>query len=174
MARPVKHQTALLLDRLGRHEPHVGSRDGLTNRLRVRAIVLLPLDVRLHIGRRHQSHRMPQRLQLADQWFDDQAWRQLLEKNVGARIIPPPAMAVQRSGPALFARYWPETGTTISFPLYRASAIRRGSRSRCTPGNCDLRGHRASASHRLECADRTSRSHQGCACIACRIRCTPR
>jgi hypothetical protein len=65
MARPVEHEAALLLDRLGRHEPHVGSRDRLANRLRVRGVVLLPLDVGLHIGRRHQSHCMPQRLQFA-------------------------------------------------------------------------------------------------------------
>jgi len=31
MARPMKHQAALLLDRLGRHEPHVGSRDRPAN-----------------------------------------------------------------------------------------------------------------------------------------------
>ena len=53
----------------------------------VGGVVLLPLDVGLHIGRRHQSHRMPQRLQLAGPMVrrrtslnPDQAWRQLLEK----------------------------------------------------------------------------------------------
>src|SRR3954451_13370197 len=65
MAYAMKHQTALLLVRLGRHEPHVGPCDRLANSLRVGAVVLLPLNVGLHIGRRHQSHRMPQRLQLA-------------------------------------------------------------------------------------------------------------
>jgi hypothetical protein len=65
MARPVEHQTALLLDRLGRHEPHVGSRDRLANRLRVSGVVLLSLDLGLYIGRRHQSHRMPQCLQFS-------------------------------------------------------------------------------------------------------------
>src|SRR6516165_2050280 len=35
MARTMKHQTTLLLDRLGRHEPHVRPRDCLANRLRV-------------------------------------------------------------------------------------------------------------------------------------------
>src|SRR5262245_59967317 len=64
MARPVEHQTALLLDRLGRHELHVGSRDRLANRLRVSGLVLLSLDVGLHIGRRHQSNRMSQCLLL--------------------------------------------------------------------------------------------------------------
>src|SRR5215467_2480394 len=42
MARPVEHETALLLDCLGRHEPHAGPRDRLTNCLSVRAVVLLP------------------------------------------------------------------------------------------------------------------------------------
>ena len=40
MARSMQHKTALLLDRLGRHEPHVGSRDRLANRLRVGGVVL--------------------------------------------------------------------------------------------------------------------------------------
>ena len=33
----------------------------------VMASYALPLDVGLHIGRRHQAHRMPQRLQLFEQ-----------------------------------------------------------------------------------------------------------
>src|SRR5258708_1903554 len=33
--------------------------------LSVCSIVLLPLDVGLHVGRRHQAHRMPQRFELA-------------------------------------------------------------------------------------------------------------
>src|ERR1700746_3764792 len=64
MPRTMQHQTTLLLDRLGWHKPHVGSRYRFANRLRVRGVVLLPFDVGLHIGRRHQSHRMPQHLQL--------------------------------------------------------------------------------------------------------------
>src|SRR5204862_7251943 len=50
---------------LGRHEPHVCSGDRLANGLSVCSIVPLPLDVRLHVGRRHQTHRMPQRFELA-------------------------------------------------------------------------------------------------------------
>src|SRR5215470_8326631 len=34
VARAMQHQTALLLDRLGRHKPHVRSRDRLADRLR--------------------------------------------------------------------------------------------------------------------------------------------
>src|SRR5947209_11955354 len=65
MTRAMKHQAALLLRRLGWHEPHIGSGDSFTNRLSVGHIVLLPLDVRLHIRRRHQACRMAKRLQLA-------------------------------------------------------------------------------------------------------------
>jgi hypothetical protein len=43
MARSMKHQTALLLDRLGRHEPHVRPGDRFANRLCVRGVILLPL-----------------------------------------------------------------------------------------------------------------------------------
>src|ERR1700758_63133 len=65
MARPMEHQAALLLGRLGLNEPHVCPGDCLADSLGVGSIVLLPLDVRLHVGRRHQTHRMPERLQLA-------------------------------------------------------------------------------------------------------------
>src|SRR5262249_1129537 len=51
--------------RLGRDEPHVGSGDRLADRFGVSGIVLLPLDVGLHVSRRHQPHRMPKRLQFA-------------------------------------------------------------------------------------------------------------
>ena len=65
MARAMKHQAALLLRGLGLDEPHVGSRDSLADRLCVGRIVLLSLDIRLHIGRRHQAHRMAKRLEFA-------------------------------------------------------------------------------------------------------------
>src|SRR5437660_3002365 len=65
MARPMEHQAALLLGRLGLDEPHGCPGDRLADSLGVGSIVLLPLDVRLHVGRRHQTHRMPERLQLA-------------------------------------------------------------------------------------------------------------
>src|SRR5262249_38013964 len=87
MARAVEHQAALLPERLGRHEPHVCSRDRFANGLSVCSIVLLPLDVGLHVGRRHQAHGMPQRSELArpmmrrSAGFDtDEARRQLLKE----------------------------------------------------------------------------------------------
>jgi hypothetical protein len=61
MARAVEHQATLLLERLGRHEPHVCSSDRFANSLSICSIVLLPLDVGPHVGRRHQPHGVPQR-----------------------------------------------------------------------------------------------------------------
>src|SRR5712675_3202650 len=61
----VKHQAALLLRRLGGHKPHVGSGDSLTDGLGISGVILLPLDVRLDVGRRHQPHRMAKCLELA-------------------------------------------------------------------------------------------------------------
>src|SRR5260370_26748475 len=87
MARAMQHQAALLLGGLGRHEPHVGSGDRLADRLGVGGIVLLPLDVGLDVGRRHQPYRVPARLELAGPMMRrctglnaDEAWRQLLEE----------------------------------------------------------------------------------------------
>jgi hypothetical protein len=87
MAGAVKHQTALLLGGLGWYKPHVGPADRFANGLCVSRIVLLPLDVGLHIGGRHQPHGVTQCLELARPMvrraagFDpDQTWRQLLEK----------------------------------------------------------------------------------------------
>ena len=64
MARAMERQTALLLGRLGRDEPHVRPGDRLADRFRVSGIVLLPLDVGLHVGRRHQAHGVAERLEL--------------------------------------------------------------------------------------------------------------
>jgi hypothetical protein len=44
MACAMQHQAALLLGSLGRHEPHVGPGDRLTDRLGVSGIVLLSLE----------------------------------------------------------------------------------------------------------------------------------
>jgi hypothetical protein len=60
----MKHHAALLLGRLGRHEPHVRPGDRLANRFRVSSIVLLPLDLGLHIGRRHQANGVAEGLKL--------------------------------------------------------------------------------------------------------------
>ena len=65
MARAMEHQAALLPGRLGLDEPHVRPGDRFADGLGVSGIVLLSLDVRLHVGRRHQAHRVPERLQLA-------------------------------------------------------------------------------------------------------------
>src|SRR5512139_2034554 len=64
MARTMEHQATLLLHRLGLDELHIGPGDGLADRLCVSRIVLLSLNVWLDVGRRHQAHPMPKRLQL--------------------------------------------------------------------------------------------------------------
>ena len=56
MARAMEHQSALLLRCFGWHKPHIGPGDRLADGLCVSRIVLLPLDVRLDVGRRHQPH----------------------------------------------------------------------------------------------------------------------
>jgi len=87
MARAVKHQTTLLLRRLCWREPHVGSGNRLANRLGVGHIVLLPFDIGLHVGRRHQPNGMTDRLKFARPMVRrgasldaNQAWRQLLKE----------------------------------------------------------------------------------------------
>ena len=65
MARAMEHQAALLLGRLGWHEPDIGSGDRFTNGFSIRHIVLLSLDIGLHVGRRHQPHAVAKSLQLA-------------------------------------------------------------------------------------------------------------
>ncbi len=65
MAGAVKHQAALLLGVLVGTNRMLASGDRLANRLCVSRVVLLPLDVGLHVGRRHQSHGMTQCLELA-------------------------------------------------------------------------------------------------------------
>jgi hypothetical protein len=65
MAGAVEHQAALLLERLSRHKPHVCSGDRFANGLNVGGIILLPFDVGLHVGQRHQAHSVSQRFELA-------------------------------------------------------------------------------------------------------------
>src|SRR5450759_417258 len=65
MARAMKHQTTLLLGRLGRDEPHIGPGDRFTDSLGICRIVLLPFDVGLHVGRWHQAYGVTKRLKLA-------------------------------------------------------------------------------------------------------------
>src|SRR3954469_24008105 len=57
--------TTLLLGRLGLDKPHVCPGDCFANGLGVSGIVLLALDVGPHVGRRHQAHLVPERLELA-------------------------------------------------------------------------------------------------------------
>jgi hypothetical protein len=49
----------------GRDKPHAWPGDRFADRLCVRSIVFLPLDVGLHVGRRHQPHGMADCLELA-------------------------------------------------------------------------------------------------------------
>ena len=60
IACPEQHPPTLLLRRLDRHKIHRRARRCLADRLSVRRIVLLTLDVRLDILRRDQPHRMAQ------------------------------------------------------------------------------------------------------------------
>ena len=61
---PMQHQTALLFGRLGLGKPHIGPGHRFADGLGVGGIILLPLDVGLHLGRRHQAHGVPKRLEL--------------------------------------------------------------------------------------------------------------
>src|SRR6516164_6317717 len=65
MARAMKYQAALLLDRLDRNEPHIRPRDRFADRLRVGRVILLSFDIGLHVGRRYQAHGVAKRLKLA-------------------------------------------------------------------------------------------------------------
>jgi hypothetical protein len=64
MPSAMKGQTALLLGRLGRYEPHVRSGDRFADRFCIGGIVLLSLDIRLHIGRWHQANGVAEGLKL--------------------------------------------------------------------------------------------------------------
>jgi len=61
----VKHQATLLLGSFGSNEPHIGPRDRFADCLGINGIILVPLHVGLHIGRRHQAHSVAERLQFA-------------------------------------------------------------------------------------------------------------
>jgi hypothetical protein len=60
----VQQYSGLLFNRLGRHEAHRRPHNRLANGLRIRSVVLVPLDVSLHILRWHQPYLMAQRAQL--------------------------------------------------------------------------------------------------------------
>src|SRR5215470_14756175 len=83
----MKRQTTLLLRCLGLYEPHVRPANGLTDRLCVGGIVLLPLHVGLHISRRHEPDAVAERLKFTRPIMGrgagldaNQAWRQLLKE----------------------------------------------------------------------------------------------
>src|SRR5262249_42691005 len=65
LATTMQQLTCLLLSRLNRHKPHGRSPNGFTNRFGVGGVVLVALDVRLHVLRRHQPHLVPKRAELA-------------------------------------------------------------------------------------------------------------
>ena len=99
MTGTMQRQATLLLARLGRHKPHIRSGDRLADRLGVNRIVLMPLHIGLHVGRRHQANGVAECLQFARPMvrrgagFDaDQAWRQLLEEG---QHIPPLELATE-------------------------------------------------------------------------------
>src|SRR6516162_3292977 len=60
----VQQHGSLLVSRLDRHKAHRRALDRLANRFRIGGIVLIALDVRLHVLRRHQSHLVAKRAQL--------------------------------------------------------------------------------------------------------------
>jgi hypothetical protein len=83
----MQRQATLLLGRLGRDEPHVRPGNRFADRLCINGIILVPLHIRFHIGRRHQAHSVAERSQLARPMMrrsagldTNQARRQLLEK----------------------------------------------------------------------------------------------
>src|SRR6516162_7070993 len=61
----VQQHGSLLVSRLDRHKAHRRALNSLTNRFRIGGIVLVALDVRLHVLRRHQSHLVAKRAQLS-------------------------------------------------------------------------------------------------------------
>ena len=62
----MEHQSALLLGRLGRNEPHIGPSDCLADRLSICSIVLLPFDVRFSTyAGGIRRHSMAKRFELA-------------------------------------------------------------------------------------------------------------
>src|ERR1035437_6583685 len=87
IAYSMLHQSALLLDRLDRDEPHSWAPDRFADRLGVGGIVLVALDVGLHILRRHQTNLVAELRQFTRPimcrgagFHADKAWRQSLEE----------------------------------------------------------------------------------------------
>ena len=64
VTRAKEHPLSLLRFRLDRHEVHGRTLRGFRDRLRVRRVVLVPLDEGLHVDRRNQPHLVTERLDL--------------------------------------------------------------------------------------------------------------
>ena len=62
LAHSMQSQQRLLLGTLDRHQTHIGPAHRLADRLGVVAVVLAAFAVRRNEHRRHQPHRVPQRL----------------------------------------------------------------------------------------------------------------
>jgi hypothetical protein len=60
----VQQHSSLLVSRLDRHKAHRRAPNRLADRFGIGGIVLVALDVRLHVLRRHQSHLVAKRAQL--------------------------------------------------------------------------------------------------------------
>src|SRR6476659_5202996 len=97
MTCAMEHEAALLRGRLGFHEAHARTQDGLADGLGIGGIVLLALEIGLHVGRRHQSNSVAECLQLARPMVGrsasldpNQARWQLLEEwqNISALQLP--------------------------------------------------------------------------------------
>jgi hypothetical protein len=65
LAATMQQLGRLLLCRLDRYKSHRRTLNRLANCFRIGGIVLIALDVRLHVLRRHQPHLVPKRAQLA-------------------------------------------------------------------------------------------------------------
>src|SRR5262249_30683520 len=83
---------------LGLNELHVRPAHGLADCLCVGSIVLLSLDVRLHVGWRHEPHTVAERLKFTRPVMRrgagldaNQAWRQLLEEGQHVSPLQPAA-----------------------------------------------------------------------------------
>src|SRR6516225_2277612 len=60
----VQQHGSLLVSRLDRHKAHRRALNSLADRFRIGGIMLVALDVRLHVLRRHQPHLVAKRAQL--------------------------------------------------------------------------------------------------------------